>query len=110
METKLRESLESWPKGPSAPRNQPSFRAPKPGIYFVAKDDVSASTVQMVDLGTTRDNPDYFALEVFNQFFGGSFSSRLFSNIRSKKGLAYAVGSSYRAVPAPSEIHSVSVR
>jgi hypothetical protein len=46
----------------------------------------------MVDLGTTRDNPDYYAIEVFNQFFGGSFSSRLFSNIRSKKGLAYAVG------------------
>ncbi len=92
METKLRESLESWPKGPPAPKNQASFRGPKPGIYFVAKDDVTASTVQMVDLGTTRDNPDYFALEVFNQFFGGSFSSRLFSNIRSKKGLAYAVG------------------
>jgi len=92
METKLRESLESWPKGTPAPKNQPSFRGPKPGIYFVAKDDVTASTVQMVDLGTTRDNPDYFALEVFNQFFGGSFSSRLFSNIRSKKGLAYAVG------------------
>jgi zinc protease len=92
MEAKLRESLESWPKGPPAPKNQASFRGPKPGIYFVAKDDVTASTVQMVDLGTTRDNPDYFALEVFNQFFGGSFSSRLFSNIRSKKGLAYAVG------------------
>jgi len=92
METKLRESLESWPKGPPAPKNQPSLRGPKPGIYFVAKDDVTASTVQMVDLGITRDNPDYFALEVFNQFFGGSFSSRLFSNIRSKKGLAYAVG------------------
>jgi zinc protease len=46
----------------------------------------------MVDLGTTRDNPDYYAIEVFNQFFGGSFSSRLFSNIRSIKGLAYAVG------------------
>ena len=39
-----------------------------------------------------RNNPDYYAIEVFNQFFGGSFSSRLFSNIRSKKGLAYAVG------------------
>jgi len=48
--------------------------------------------VQMVDLGTLRNNPDYYAIDVFNEFFGGSFSSRLFSNIRSKKGLAYAVG------------------
>ena len=92
METRLREAFESWPKGPAAPKLQASFKGPKPGIYFVQKDDVTASTVQMVDLGTTRDNPDYYAIDVFNEFFGGGFSSRLFSNIRSKKGLAYAVG------------------
>ena len=92
METRLRVAFESWPKGPAAPKLQASFKGPKPGIYFVQKDDVTASTVQMVDLGTTRDNPDYYAIDVFNEFFGGGFSSRLFSNIRSKKGLAYAVG------------------
>ena len=92
MEARLREAFDFWPKGPAAPKTQVPFKGPKPGIYFVAKDDVTASTVQMIDLGTTRDNPDYYAIEVFNQFFGGGFSSRLFSNIRSKKGLAYAVG------------------
>jgi hypothetical protein len=92
MEAKLREAFESWPKGPAVPKIQTSFKGPRPGIYFVQKDDVTASTVQMVDLGTTRDNPDYYAIGVFNEFFGGGFSSRLFSNIRSKKGLAYAVG------------------
>jgi zinc protease len=91
MEAKLRGAFESWPKGPGVPKIQATFKGPKPGIYFVPKDDVTASTVQMVDLGTTRDNPDYYAIEVFNEFFGGGFSSRLFSNIRSKKGLAYAV-------------------
>jgi zinc protease len=45
-----------------------------------------------VEPGTTRKSPDYYAIEVFNQFFGGSFASRLFSNVRSKKGLAYSVG------------------
>ena len=92
MEAKLRQAFASWPKGPAATRAQSSFPGPKPGIYFVEKDDVTASLVQMLDVGTTRDSPDYYALEVFNEFFGGSFSSRLFSNIRSKKGLAYAVG------------------
>jgi len=92
LEAKLHKAFDSWPQGPAAPKIQASFSGPKPGIYFVAKDDVTASTVQMVGLGTTRNNPDYYAIEVFNQFFGGSFSSRLFSNIRSKKGLAYAVG------------------
>ncbi|PYV16447.1 MAG: hypothetical protein DMG21_11705 [Acidobacteria bacterium] len=92
MEAKLREAFGDWPRGPEVPKFQLEFHHPKPGVYFVEKSDVNESTVQMVDLGTTRDNPDYYAIEVFNQFFGGSFSSRLFSNIRSKKGLAYAVG------------------
>jgi zinc protease len=92
MEARLRAAFESWQRGPAFQKPHFTFHDPKPGIYFVEKDDVTASTVQMIDLGTTMDNPDYYAIEVFNQFFGGSLSSRLFSNIRSKKGLAYAVG------------------
>ena len=91
MEGKLREAFGPWAKGTTTAKRQDTFKGPKPGTYFVAKEDVTASTVQMVDLGTTRDNPDYYAIDVFNEFFGGSFSSRLFSNIRSKKGLAYSV-------------------
>jgi zinc protease len=91
MEAKLREAFGSWGKGTETAKRQDLFKGPKPGTYFVPKDDVTASMVQLVDLGTTKDNPDYYAIEVFNEFFGGSFSSRLFSNIRSKKGLAYTV-------------------
>lgn len=91
MEAKLRQAFDSWPKGPAVANGQDTFNGPKPGTYFVPKNDVTASIVEMVALGTTKDNPDYFAIEVFNEFFGGSFSSRLFSNIRSKKGLAYSV-------------------
>jgi len=97
VEAKLHQAFDSWPKGPAASRLQLSFHGPKPGIYFAEKGDVTASMVMMVDLGITRDNPDYYAIEVFNQFFGGSFNSRLFSNIRSKKGLAYAVGGGIEA-------------
>ena len=39
-----------------------------------------------------RNNPDYYAIEVFNEAFGGGFSSRLFLDIRTKRGLAYSVG------------------
>jgi zinc protease len=46
----------------------------------------------MVALGITRKNPDYFATSVFNEAFGGGFSSRMFGDIRTTKGLAYAVG------------------
>jgi hypothetical protein len=46
----------------------------------------------MVALGTTRNNPDYYAISVFNEAFGGGFSSRLFNDIRTRRGLAYSVG------------------
>ena len=46
----------------------------------------------MVHLGTMRSNPDYYAIDVFNEILSGGFASRLFSNVRSKKGLAYSVG------------------
>ena len=46
----------------------------------------------MLDLGIERSNPDYFAVTVMNEIFGGGFSSRLFNNLRSAQGLAYSVG------------------
>ncbi|MGA8869415.1 MAG: insulinase family protein, partial [Candidatus Sulfotelmatobacter sp.] len=54
--------------------------------------DVDQSNIRMVTLGTTRSNPDYYALSVFNEAFGGGFASRLFNDIRTKRGLAYSVG------------------
>ena len=92
IEATLRKALGSWPKGPAVSKVQATFKDPKPGIYFVAKDDVNQSNVRMVHLGMQRDNPDYHAIVVMNEVFGGGFSARLFSNVRSKKGLAYAVG------------------
>jgi zinc protease len=53
---------------------------------------VNQSSIEMVDLGIDRRNPDYYAIEVMNELFGGGFSSRLFVNIRTKLGLAYSVG------------------
>ena len=92
MEASVRRAFASWVKGAPAERPKIPFRDPRPGVYFVAKNDVNQTNIRMVHLGTTRDNPDYYAIEVLNQIFGGGFSSRLVSNVRSKKGLAYGVG------------------
>jgi predicted Zn-dependent peptidase len=43
-----------------------------------------------------RDDPDRWALSVVNQLLGGGMSSRLFQEIRERRGLAYSVYS-YRA-------------
>jgi zinc protease len=92
MEAKLRAAFGGLPRGEAFPQPQIAFHAPPPGIFFVEKNDVNQSEISMVDLGTDRHNPDYYAIQVMNQLFGGGFSSRLFSNIRSKLGLAYDVG------------------
>jgi zinc protease len=92
MEARLRSAFDKWPKAAALPKNDIHYASAKPGYYFVAKDDVNQSTIHMVALGITRDNPDYYATNVFNESFGGGFSSRLFNDIRTKRGLAYSVG------------------
>ena len=92
MEATLRKAFESWPKGPSAKDPDIKFTGAKPGYYLVQKTDVNQSSIAMVDLGILRNNPDYFAVSVMNEIFGGGFSSRLFNNVRAAKGLAYSVG------------------
>ncbi|HEY2363374.1 MAG TPA: pitrilysin family protein [Candidatus Angelobacter sp.] len=92
MEQKLRQQFGGIPKGEPFVPTKISFREPTPGIYFVEKNDVNQSAIQMVDSGIDRRNPDYYAVEVMNELFGGGFSSRLFVNIRTKLGLAYSVG------------------
>jgi zinc protease len=92
MQAKLEEAFGSWQKGPDAKQPEIKFTDPKPGLYFISKSDVNQSTIDMLDLGIERSNPDYFAVSVMNELFGGGFSSRLFNNLRSAKGLAYSVG------------------
>jgi zinc protease len=92
MEARLRQAFASWPKGPAEKDPEVNFTPAKPGNYQVDKTDVNQSNIYLVALGTTRKNPDYYAISVFNEAFGGGFSSRLFGDIRTTKGLAYAVG------------------
>jgi zinc protease len=92
MEAKLKTAFASWPKGPAAVKPKIEIQPAKPGYYLVSKEDVNQSNVRMVAPGTDRHNPDYFAIEVFNEVMGGGFSSRLVQDIRTRLGLAYSVG------------------
>src|SRR6266576_1922401 len=92
VEAKLRSAFGDWPKGPAAKAPEIKFESAKPGYYQVKKEDVNQSSIHMVALGTTRNNPDYYAIEVFNEAFGGGFSARLIQSLRTAQGLAYSVG------------------
>lgn len=95
MEKTLRNTFESLPRGTAWPKPTEEFQGPKRGVYVVDKNDVNQSNVQIVGLGTLRNNPDYFALSIMNEIFGGGFGSRLFQDVRTKQGLAYEVGGGY---------------
>ena len=92
MEARLRKAFGNWAKGPAAKEAEIHFDPAKPGYYLIKKEDVNQSNIRMVGLGTTRKNPDYYAIEVFNEALGGGFSARLIQSIRTAQGLAYSVG------------------
>lgn len=41
--------------------------------------------------GVAFDDPDFYALQVFSTIFGGGMSSRLFQEVREKRGLVYSI-------------------
>ena len=54
--------------------------------------DVPQSIIRMALPGVKRDDPDFYAAYLMNHILGGgSFSSRLYNEVREKRGLAYGV-------------------
>jgi predicted Zn-dependent peptidase len=64
-------------------------------VYIVDKPGAVQSVIAIGRVGVTRDNPDYYALEVMNTILGGSFTSRLNQNLREDKGYTYGAGSGF---------------
>jgi len=88
----IREAFGDWQRGPKWQPAEAAYRKqPSPGVYYVEKDDVTQSYIQMGHLGLLVNDPDFYALEVLNQALSGSFASRLVDSVRTRKGLAYAV-------------------
>lgn len=75
---------------PSAPR--PIGRSPRsPGAIRVVKRDTEQANLVLGVPGLGRDDDRRHALGVFNAVLGGGMSSRLFQEVREKRGLAYSV-------------------
>ncbi len=55
---------------------------------------VPNASISLVYKGIKRDDPDFFAAHLMNHVLGGgTFSSRLYREVREKRGLAYGVSS-----------------
>ncbi len=90
--TLLNKVFGDWKKGPDVDDPKAFIQEQVPaGMFYVEKNDMTQAKIAMGHLGIRRDHPDYYSLVIVNQILSGSFGARLFSNIRSKQGLAYDV-------------------
>jgi predicted Zn-dependent peptidase len=69
---------------------RPLVKAPPPGFRF-AKKDTEQYHVCVGASGIARSDPRRFAASILDSILGGSASSRLFQEIREKRGMAYSV-------------------
>ena len=87
------------PKGPALPRiAQPA--TPEAGLQHIEFPS-NQTHLMIAQLGIDRRDPDYAALYLGNQVFGGGgFGTRLMTEVREKRGLTYGVYSGFSAMQA----------
>jgi zinc protease len=88
----LKAALGAWkapanpPVAPVATPSAPSEHA----IYIVSRPGSVQTTIELATLGPKLGDPDYEVTQVANAIYGGTFGSRLTSNIREDKGYTYS--------------------
>jgi predicted Zn-dependent peptidase len=100
MSALLKEKFSGW-KAPATPAITVNAKATAPaphGVYFVERPNSVQTTLVLASFGPLRGDPDYEATEVANAVYGGTFSSRLISNIREDKGYTYSPGSNVQTL------------
>ena len=92
LKKKITSLLGNWKKGNKTLPPAPDAKAqPEAGIYLITR-DFDQSTIAVGHSGPPRFTPDMYQMAVFNRIFGLSgFNSTLFSEVRTKRGLAYSV-------------------
>jgi zinc protease len=104
IKPKIESAFANW-----KPAQVPTMRIPdaaafdRPGIYVVDKPGAAQSVITIGQVGVSRDNPDFYALQVMNSILGGGGSARLFMNLREDKGYTYGAysGFSFRRGAGP---------
>ncbi len=80
-------------RGKAAPEIVPAKNGrPEPHIIVEAR-DITQSNLGMSLRAISRTDPDRSALTILNAVLGRGMSSRLFKEVRERRGLAYSIGS-----------------
>ncbi len=90
-----------------SPANEAAFdvapRTRERRIHIIHRPGSVQSEIRIGHVGTTRSDPDYYALSIANMVLGGMFTSRLNLSLREKNGFTYGVRSRFllRTAPGP---------
>ncbi|HNV03772.1 MAG TPA: pitrilysin family protein [Vicinamibacterales bacterium] len=90
----VQEAFGSLPRGGGEPEDAPPSAH---GVLLVRTKDLEQSHVCLGAGAYPQNHASRYAALVFNTLLGGSMSSRLFQNVREKRGLAYSVSSGLSA-------------
>lgn len=84
-----------WPKV-DVPLSEPAAPSATTAqhIWLIDKPDAVQTQIRIGKIGIARNDPDFLPLDVTNHILGGSYNSRLNTEVRIKKGLTYGASSS----------------
>ncbi len=100
VETALKDHFSAWKEGPEVafPIAEPNMNV---NVELSDRANSPQSTIRFGIPVPDPSHPDFVALEVMDDLLGGSFSSRITSNIREDKGFTYSpfstINSRYKA-------------
>jgi predicted Zn-dependent peptidase len=89
MEAAIRQSLGDWQPGTAAAFTPPTPKTSRV-IHVIDRPGAVQSTIYLGLPVVDPSHPDYVALRVTDAILGGSFGSRITSNIREQKGYTYS--------------------
>jgi predicted Zn-dependent peptidase len=89
VEKAIRDAFGSWKRGAAAQAPAPHPRSAR-AVYLINRPDAPQSTLLIGLPVAGPTSPDYLPLLVTNALLGGSFASRITSNIREQKGYTYS--------------------
>jgi zinc protease len=100
----LERAFGSWKGAGAVPAVATLPTAPqltKRQIYIIDKPGAAQSQIRIGWVGVPRSTPDYPTLQVLNTILGGSFTSRLNTNLRETHGYSYGAFSGFEERISP---------
>jgi zinc protease len=105
----LEKAFASWQPGAVPHKNVARVAQPENTvIYLIDRPGALQSDIVGAQLAPPRNSPDAVALNVLNDVFGGTFSSRLNMDLREDKHWSYGVGSTLVAAVGQRILYSGS--